>query len=117
MSAKPKPAAAGDERRAAPRIEGTGALVRVDSKEYQVANISTGGFLLKPYDGDLIKHQKFYLTLVFPDGENTLEFAADARVARLGPEGLGAYFLNLRPDAQAFLFEYQQSRLAAAPPK
>ena len=105
------------ENRAVPRTDASGGLVRIDSKEYAIANISTGGFLLKPYEGDLIKHQRFYLTLVFSAGENTIEFAADARVARVGPEGLGAYFLNLRPDAQWFLQEFLQSRLAGAPAK
>ncbi len=125
MSAKPKPAAAGAERRAAPRIEGTGARVCLGgeegwkswffaiallpsliNKESLLANISTGGFLLNPYDGNLTKGQTFNVTLVFPDGDDMVEFDAEACVARRGPEGLGAYFVNLQPDAKAFLQAY-----------
>lgn len=112
-----KPAQESAETRVAPRVEITGGYVRIDSSEYPVANISTSGFLLKPYEGSLIKLQKFYLTLVLPNGDKPLEFNASARVARVGPEGLGAYFLDLLPDIYRAIEDYMSRQPAAPPPK
>lgn len=100
----------------APRVEVPGAVVRIDTKEFPVANISVSGFLIAPYEGDLIVRQKFYLTLVLPDGDKTLDFKTEARVARLTPEGLGAYFLDLRVDARFAVEELLGRLMGAAGP-
>lgn len=136
MAAKPKPAPTGAERRTAPRIEGTGAHVRLegeegwkswllaiallptaDENEYRVANISEGGFLLRPYAGKLTKGQKFKVTLAFPEGDDMLEFVVEACVARRGAEGLGAYFVDLDAEAKAFLKMFLAQYNQGAPAK
>ncbi len=136
MSAKLKPEPKGAERRTAPRIEGTGAHVRLegeegwkswlfaiallpsaDENEYRVANISEGGFLLRPYAGKLVKGQKFNVTLAFPEGDDMLEYVVEACVARRGAEGLGAYFVNLDTEAQAFLKTFLTKYNQSAPAK
>lgn len=101
------------DQRAAPRVEVPGALMRIDSKEFPIANISVSGFLIAPYEGDLILRQKFYLTLVLPDGDKTADFNVEARVARLAPAGLGAYFLDLRLDARMAIEELLSRPMAA----
>ncbi len=139
MSAEPEQAALGAERRTSPRIEGTGAHVRLEGeagwkrwffaialrpglagKEVPVADISTGGFRLQPYTGPLTVGQAVRVTLVFPNGDHKVAFPAHACVARRGNDGLAAFFFNLRPDAEAFLKaflgRYPQGGAAAAPP-
>jgi len=109
-----------EERRAAPRVETTGWFARIDRREFPIANISASGFLVSPYQGDLIKHQKFYLTLVIPADASVpdskpVEFKVDARVARVGPFGLGAYFLDAHPNVRMAIEVYLQQKLAAQP--
>lgn len=110
-----KPAVAQDQR-AAPRVAVPGALVRIDSKEFPIVNISVSGFLIAPYEGDLIVRQKLYLTLILPDGDKIMEFKTEARVARITPEGLGAYFIDLRVDARFAIEELLGRLMGTAQP-
>ncbi len=139
MSAEPERDLVGAERRTSPRIEGTGAHIRLEGeeagkrwffaialrpgpidKELPVADVSTSGFRLQPYAGPLTVGQAVRVTLVFPDDDHRVAFPAHACVARRGNDGLAAFFFNLRPDAEAFLKaflgKYPQSGAAAAPP-
>lgn len=113
LSKKPP---ADKDQRVAPRVEVPGALVRIDSKDFPIANLSASGFLLMPYEGDLILRQKFYLTLILPDGDKVLDFDCTARVARLTPQGLGAYFIDLRVDARFAVEELLGRLMGAAGP-
>lgn len=76
------------------------AQARIDSHVFPIANLGAGGFLLAPWQGDLIAHQRVYLTLVLPTGDGLRDYAIDAQVVRATGHGLAARFHDLRPDAR-----------------
>jgi hypothetical protein len=95
-----EPASHIQERRRAPRVEPKRSVVKIDSKIYTVKNLSTRGFVLTPYEGDLVAHQRVYLTLVLPVGGEERDFATDAVVVRRQSGTLAARFNDLRRDAR-----------------
>jgi hypothetical protein len=99
LSRKPRATQMQDRRRA-PRIELKQGTAKVDSKTFPLKNLSTTGFLLTPYQGDLIAHQRVYLTLLLPIDGAERDFLTDAQVVRLDANTLAGRFNNLRPDAR-----------------
>jgi len=98
------------ERRRAPRVELRRGLIKIDSKTYPVKNLSTQGFVVTPYDGDLIAHQRVYLTLVLAVGDQERDFATDAVVVRRQPGSLAGRFNDLRRDARRVIEQYFQAK-------
>ena len=88
------------ERRRAPRIELKRGAVKVDSKTFSLKNLSTGGFLLTPYDGDLIARQRVYLTLLLQVDGKEQDYLTDAHVVRVAERDLAGRFIDLRTDAR-----------------
>lgn len=94
------PAGPRAERRRARRIAVRQAQAQIDSRIFPLANLSAGGFLVAPYAGDLIAHQRVYLTLLLPAGDRMRDYAIDARVVRRADGALAGRFHDLRPDAR-----------------
>ncbi|MBI3516240.1 MAG: hypothetical protein HY060_19585 [Proteobacteria bacterium] len=88
------------ERRHAPRIALKRASAKVDSKTFPLANVSTTGFLLGAYEGDLIARQRVYLTLMIEVDGQPQDYLTDAVVVRLSDKSLAGRFGNLRRDAR-----------------
>jgi hypothetical protein len=88
------------ERRRAQRIELKRGSAKVDSKTFALKNLSTAGFLLTPYQGDLIARQRVYLTLQLPVDGKEEDYSIDAQVVRIDDGILAGRFNNLRPDAR-----------------
>jgi hypothetical protein len=105
-------AAAISERRRAPRVELKHGVVKIDSKTFPVKNLSTQGFVLAPYEGDLIAHQRVYLTLMLAVNGKQRDFATDAVVVRTDHQTLAARFNDLRRDARRAIELYFQARPA-----
>jgi len=99
LSRKPRDHAVADRRRA-PRIELKRGSVKVDSKTFTLKNLSTQGFLLTPYDGDLVARQRVYLTLTLQVDGQELDYATDAQIVRIDARNLAGRFNDLRPDAR-----------------
>jgi hypothetical protein len=99
LSRKSRDHAVADRRRAA-RIELKRGSVKVDSKTFTLKNLSTQGFLLTPYDGDLVARQRVYLTLTLQVDGQELDYATDAQVVRIDARNLAGRFNDLRPDAR-----------------
>ncbi len=91
------------DRRRAPRIELRRAAAKVDSKTYPLKNLSTAGFLMTPYEGDLVAHQRVYLTLVLQIDGKEHDYLTDAHVVRLAERNLAGRFIDLRPDARRLI--------------
>jgi len=98
------------DRRRAPRVELKHGVAKIDSKTFPVKNLSTQGFVLAPYEGDLIAHQRVYLTLVLAVNGKERDFATDAVVVRTGHQTLAARFNDLRRDARRAIELYFQAR-------
>lgn len=103
------------ERRAAPRVELKRGMAKIDSKTFSVKNLSTRGFVLESYQGDLVAHQRVYLTLVLAVGGEERDFATDAVVVRTDERSLAARFNNLRRDARQAIEQYFAPRPARQP--
>jgi hypothetical protein len=103
------------ERRTAPRVELKHGLAKIDSKTFPVKNLSTHGFVLGAYEGDLIAHQRVYLTLVLAVNGQELDFATDAVVVRTSDRTLAGRFNNLRHDARRAIEQYFQARTTRPP--
>jgi hypothetical protein len=88
------------ERRRLPRIEVKGATAKIDSKSFPLKNLSISGFLLSPYDGDLVARQRVYLTLMLKIDGQDQDYLTDAVIVRLGTGGLAGRFNDLRKDAR-----------------
>ena len=89
------------ERRHAPRVAfKRGAAVKVDSKTFPLANLSTQGFLCGAYEGDLIARQRVYLTLQIEVDGKQQDYLTDAVVVRLSDKSLAGRFSDLRRDAR-----------------
>ena len=88
------------DRRRAPRIEPKVASAKVDSKTFSLKNVSTAGFLLTPYQGDLIARQRVYMTLLLQIDGKEQDFDIDAQVVRIDAQTLAGRFNDLRPDAR-----------------
>ena len=99
LSRKPRAQAVADRRRA-PRIELKRGSAKVDSKTFSLKNVSTQGFLLTPYDGDLVARQRVHLTLLLQVDGQEHDYAIDAQVVRLDARNLAGRFNDLRPDAR-----------------
>lgn len=104
----------GDKQEArAPRVPMVDASVSIDRKVYPLQNWSLSGFLLSPYEGDLVPKQRVYLELLFKDGEKEVSFATDAIVVRVDGGGLAARFPpDIRPDARRAIENYFRVRLS-----
>ena len=103
------------ERRRAPRVELKRGLAKIDSKTYPVKNVSTEGFVLTPYDGDLVTRQRVYLTLVLAIDGKEFDFATDAVVVRTDARTLAGRFNDLRRDARRAIEHYVTARPARRP--
>ena len=113
LTRKPRgPAVA--ERRRAPRIELKRGGAKVDSKTFVLKNVSTQGFLLEAYDGDLIARQRVYLTLMLPVDGQELDYRTDAQVVRIDARNLAGRFNDLRPDARRAIERMVDRRRPAA---
>ncbi len=99
------------DRRRARRIELRGGTAKVDSKTFSLKNLSTAGFLVTLYQGDLIARQRVYLTLLLHVDGTQQDFDIDAQVVRIDADHLAGRFNNLRPDARRTI-----ERLLAKPP-
>ena len=88
------------ERRHAPRVELQRASAKVDRKTFPLANLSTAGFLLGAYEGDLIARQRVYLTLLLEVDGQQHDYLTDAVVVRLSDKRLAGRFGDLRRDAR-----------------
>jgi hypothetical protein len=88
------------DRRRAARLELKRGSVKVDSKTFSLKNLSTAGFLLTAYQGDLIARQRVYLTLLLPVDGQERDFPTDAQVVRINQHDLACRFNDLRPDAR-----------------
>jgi len=100
------------ERRAAPRVELKRGMAKIDSKTFAVKNLSTRGFVLDAYEGDLVAHQRVYLTLVLAVDGHERDFATDAVVVRTGQRTLAGRFNDLRRDARRAIEQYLVARPA-----
>ena len=99
MFRSPKQPAVADRRRL-PRVEVKEGAVKIDSKTFPLKNISMTGFLLTPYQGDLVARQRVYLTLMLKVDGKDVDFPTDALIVRIGPSGLAGRFFDLRKDAR-----------------
>jgi hypothetical protein len=88
------------------------ASIRIDSKSYPVFNISEAGFVIEPYEGDLVAKQRVYFDLVVRLGEQERTFRAEGTVARVKDRSLACRFNDLRRDA---LFAVQQLIASRSP--
>ncbi|MEJ0072178.1 MAG: hypothetical protein WDO24_29580 [Pseudomonadota bacterium] len=68
--------------------------------------------MLDAYEGDLIAHQRVYLTLVLAVDGKERDFATDAVVVRTGPRALAGRFNDLRRDARHAIEQYLAPRPA-----
>jgi hypothetical protein len=107
--------AAASERRHAPRVELKHGVAKIDSKTFPVKNLSTKGFVLEPYQGDLVAHQRVYLTLVLAVNGQERDFATDAVVVRTADQTLAGRFNDLRHDARRAIERYFLARPARQP--
>lgn len=97
----------------ATRVPMMDASVSIDRKVYPLQNWSVSGFLLSPYEGDLVPRQRVYLELLIREGEREMSFATDAIVVRVDQGGLAARFPpDIRPDAKRAIDAYFKKRLA-----
>lgn len=109
------PGSSPQDRRQMPRIELKHGSAKVDSKTYRLKNISTTGFLLQPYRGDMVPRQRVYLKLIIMVNGQEREFAVDAFVVRVVGDSLAARFFSLRPDARRVIESFQRHLPTAAP--
>lgn len=84
------------------------AAVQIDSKRYQVADLSLRGFRIAGYDGGLIARQKFDFRLFLPlDGEGEIEFPGYGVVQKISDQGfLEAMMAAPQPYFQRKLMQY-----------
>jgi hypothetical protein len=108
-------AVAAIERRRVPRVALKHGVAKIDSKSFPVKNLSTQGFVLEPYQGDLITHQRVYLTLVLAINGQERDFATDAVVVRAADQTLAGRFSDLRHDARRAIEQYFLARPAGQP--
>lgn len=95
-----------EESREHDRTPGHGCRVRIDSKEYQVHDLSMGGFRLHPYDGPLIAKQYFDFKFLLVLNGESYEVPAHGYVVRIDEEGLAAKFQKPQPFFRHILNEY-----------
>jgi hypothetical protein len=77
-----------------------GLSVKIDSKTYPLRDLCLSGFMVEPYQGDLIEKQRVYLNLILNHGEHRAEFRTEALVVRIENNALVGRFTDLRRDAQ-----------------
>jgi hypothetical protein len=104
---------ASSERRRVPRVAPKQGVALIDSKTFPLKNVSIQGFVVEPYEGDLIAHQRVYLTLVLPINGEPRDFATDAVVVRAHDRTLAGRFNNLRHDARRAIEHYFRARPAS----
>lgn len=85
-------------RRHQPELKGLS--VKIDSKTHPLRDLSLAGFLIEPYEGDLVAKQRVYLNLILSDGQHQSEFRTVALVVRIENNVLVGRFIDLRRDAQ-----------------
>jgi len=95
-----------DDAREHERAPGLGARVTIDRKSYPVEDLSTGGFRLHPYDGDLIARQQFSFRFHLVLNGESYEFPARGLVVRIGETGLAAKYQKPQPYYRHILEEY-----------
>jgi len=91
------------------------ATVKVDSKLYTVVDMNEAGFILEPYDGDLVVKQRVYFDLIIPVGEKDQAFPAQAIIMRRDGKRLIGKFVDLRKDAQRAIQYVVAHRVAMQP--
>jgi hypothetical protein len=80
--------------------ERTSATVKIDSKVFDVMDMSESGLVLDPYSGDLVAKQRFYFDLILPINDKEQVFRAEAMVIKVEGTRLVGKFIDLRRDAQ-----------------
>ena len=76
------------------------ATVKIDSKVFDVIDMSESGFVLDPYSGDLVAKQRVYFDLILPVDDKEQVFRAEAMVVKIAGTRLVGKFIDLRRDAQ-----------------
>jgi len=95
-----------DENRKHDRIPGHGARVQIDSHHYPVEDISTVGFRLFPYEGDLIVRQQFSFRFKLVLSGESYDIPSHGLVVRIDEFGLAARYQRPQPYYQHIMAEY-----------
>ncbi len=74
--------------------------VKIDSKTFEVTDISESGVVIDDFTGDLVVKQRVYFDLILPVGEKEESFRCEAAIVKLEKGRLVAKFLDLRNDAR-----------------
>jgi hypothetical protein len=77
--------------------------VKIDSKTFEVTDISESGVVIDDYTGDLVARQRVYFDLILPVGgekEKEEAFRCEAAIVKLEKGRMVAKFLDLRNDAR-----------------
>lgn len=102
-----------DDSREHARGPGHGCRVQIDRKDYQVHDLSMGGFRLHPYDGDLIARQQFEFKFLIALNGESYEIPAHGYVVRIDEQGMAAKFQKPQPFFRHIIDEYLQATRAA----
>jgi len=91
------------------------AAVKIDSKTYPITDINENGFIIEPFDGDLVPKQRVYFDLLIKVGDREDTYRAEATVIRTTNKTLVCRFNDLRRDASHALQRLVASRLQHPP--
>lgn len=80
------------ERRKAPRFAFPDGIVTIDEHKYQLADISTTGLRIDPFEGNLSTGDDFSFSLALTDRGIPLTYDGTGTVVRIDERGLAATY-------------------------